>query len=687
MPASSSNDSQQFLEEALRLHRAGDVAGAEGFYRRAIAADAGNAKAHYLLGVVRAQQGAPQDALESYDRALAAGPGNADIFYNRGQILTQLRRLDDALASYDQALKHAPGDADAWFNHGATLSDLGRFEEALTSYDHALALRPDHTQTLYNSGVALAALQRLSEARTRYDQALALEPDFTEAQYNRGVVLRALNHLEEALKDFDAVLAFRPDFVRALNNRAAVLYELKRPGQALDAYEQMLSRDPSDPYALGGAASAALALCDWAQMRRLSPLLDDAVRSGKAVIPPFTFLGYSDDPSLQLACAKRYIWDKTSPQRPLWDGKPYTHDKIRIAYLSTDFHQHAMAQLLAELYELHDRARFEVIGISLGRDDGSDMRARLIKAFDQFHDVRTQSDLEIAKLLRRLEVVIAVDLNGYTQGARPGILSHRPCPHQVNYLGYPGTMGAGFIDAIIADPVVLPADQAAFYSEKILHLPDCYQANDSRRVIAANTPTRAQAGLPQDGFVFCCFNNNWKITPPVFDIWMRLLGAVPGSVLWLIEDSSETRKNLAAEAAARGIDPQRLVFAARVKPEDHLARHRLADLFLDTLPYNAHTTASDALWAGLPLVTCKGSTFAGRVAASLLSAIGLPELVTENPQDYEALALKLAREPQLLRSLREKLQKNRLTQPLFDSDRFRRNIEKLYCQIAGLPPA
>ncbi len=289
-------------------------------------------------------------------------------------------------------------------------------------------------------------------------------------------------------------------------------------------------------------------------------------------------------------------------------------------------------KLLAELFETHDRSRFEVTAIAFGPDDGSAMRARLVKAFDRFEDVRGRSDLEVAKLLRAMETDIAVDLNGHTQDARPGIFAHRPAPVQVNYLVYPGTTGAPFMDVVLADRVVLPLDQQPFFSERIVHLPDCYQASDAARAIPP-APTRAEAGLPQTGFVFCCFNNGWKITAPVFDIWMRLLAQVEGSVLWLLDGPHAD--NLRREAAARGVDAGRIVFAPRLAPDAHLARHRLADLFLDTLPYNAHTTASDALWAGLPVLTCIGKAFPGRVAASLLKAIDLPELVTTSPGGYE----------------------------------------------------
>jgi protein O-GlcNAc transferase len=366
-----------------------------------------------------------------------------------------------------------------------------------------------------------------------------------------------------------------------------------------------------------------------------------------------------------------------APQ-PLWTGKARPHGKLRIAYLSADFYRHATAFLMAQLFELHDRSRFEVLGVSFGQDDRSDMRARLLAAFDRFHDVGSRSDYDVAKLLHELEVDIAVDLKGLTLDCRPGILAYRPAPVQVSYLGYPGTMGADFIDYVIADPIVLPLDQQPLWTERIVHLPDCYQVNDSKRQISTRTPTRREVDLPERGFVFCSFNNNWKITPPVFDVWMRLLRAVDGSVLWLIWDNAAAERNLRREAAARGVDPARLVFAATLKVEEHLARHRLADLFLDTLPVNAHTTASDALWAGLPLLTCCGESFSGRVAASLLAAVDLPELVTSNLADYEALALRLATDPTLLRAFRKRLEQNRSTSALFDTDRFRRHIEAAY---------
>jgi predicted O-linked N-acetylglucosamine transferase (SPINDLY family) len=471
-------------------------------------------------------------------------------------------------------------------------------------------------------------------------------------------------------------LTVQPGFGEALYIKANILRDMGRLADALAAYEQA----DGHPHALSGAAQAAAALCDWERTAALAPRLKEAVQTGGAVIQPFVLLGYSDDAALQRRCAENYVHRVAPAQAPLSDGKPHGHGKIRLAYLSADFHQHPTAQLMAELFERHDRSRFEVTGIAFGPDDGSTMRARLARAFDQFEDVRAISDLEVARLLRAREIDIAVDLNGHTEGARPGIFAHRPAPVQVNYLVYPGTTGASYMTHILADRVVLPPEHQVYCSETIAYLPDCYQANDAMRMIG-DAPTRAQAGLPEEGFVFCCFNNGWKITAPIFDIWMRLLAQVDDSVLWLLDGPHAA--NLRAAATVRGIDAARLIFAPKLDAAAHLARHRLANLFLDTLPYNAHTTASDALWTGVPVVTQIGKAFPGRVAANLLKAIDLPELVTQSAGAYEALARDLATNLALLKATREKLARNRSSAPLYDSAKFTREIEKAYIAMLG----
>ncbi len=620
------------------------------------------------------QSGNLAEAERLYRHALALAPA-PEALVNLGNILARQRRHDEALGLYDQALAVRPQFVEAWFNRGNVLLEVRRPDDALASYERVLTLRQDLPSVWNNRGTALRQLQRLEAALVSFERAAALDPNHLNAMTNRAIVLWDLKRFEAALAESDRVLARKPDFAEALYVRANTLRDLGRPREALDSYRRTLAAAPDHPYALNGVAQMAGVLCDWNLVAALTPRLKDDIAAGKSLIQPFVMLGYSDDAALLRRCAANYVHRIAPPRPPLSDRGRYGHDRIRLAYLSADFHQHPTAQLMAELFERHDRSRFEVTAVAFGPDDKSPMRARMQKAFDHFLDVRGRSDHEVARLLREMEVDIAVDLNGHTQDARPGILAWRPAPVQVNYLVYPGTTGAPYMDFVLADRVVLPPDQQPFFSETIAYLPDCYQANDATSRVGA-APSRAEAGLPPEGFVFCCFNNGWKITRDVFDIWMRLLARVPGSLLWLLDGPHA--ETLRGEAAARGLAAGRLVFARRAPPDAHLARHRLAGLFLDTLPYNAHTTASDALWAGLPLVTCIGKSFAGRVAASLLKAMDLPELVTATPQAYEALALELARDPALLKATRDKLQRNRTTTPLYDSARFTANIEAAY---------
>jgi len=406
------------------------------------------------------------------------------------------------------------------------------------------------------------------------------------------------------------------------------------------------------------------------------------LRAGKRVLTPIQATAIVPSVSDQLICSRIWAADQSPPAaEPLWRGENYRHERIRLAYLSADFHSHATAALMAGVFEAHDRQRFETIAVSYGPDDGSFMRARLTSAFDRFLDVRNKSDLEIGRMLRAHEVDIAIDLKGYTQDSRSGILALRAAPVQVHYLGFPGTMGAPYVDYILADRTVIPAEHVSQYSERIVTLPDSYQCNDRARPIAPVTPSRADAGLPETGFVFCSFNNSFKIGPQLFDLWMRLLKQVDASVLWLLQDNPAAARNLKREAERRGVAADRLVFAPRDNLDRHLARQRLADLFLDTLPYGAHTTASDALWAGVPVLTCAGDTFAGRVAASLLHAAGLPEMITYTLDDYEELALKLVRDAGTLSAITRKLRDNRETSPLFDTVRITRHLEAAYTHM------
>lgn len=632
-------DLQSVYNQALAAQRAGQLAQAERLYREMLA-HTPLPEVLVNLGNVLAAQNRREEALSSFDRALTMRPGLFEALFNRANLLLELKRPEEALKSYDQVVGLRPDFVSGWNNRGTALRNLQRLDEALASFSRAAALAPSHINSLTNVAIVLWDQGRLEDALAAADRALNVEANSAEALYIKANIMR----------------------------------DMKRPQEALACFDQTLAANPAHQHALTGAAQMALTLCDWQRVEALRPRVLDSAAHGPSVIQPFVLLGYSDDAALARRCAENYV-RRTVPARSAGAVARRSHERIRLAYLSADFHQHPTAQLLAELFERHDRKRFEVTGIAFGPDDRSALRARVTRAFDHFEDVRGKSDAEVAALLRARETDIAVDLNGHTAHARTGIFAFRPAPVQVNYLVYPGTIGADFIDYILADRIVLPVDQQPFFREKIMHLPDCYQANDATRMLG-RAPSRAEAGLPESGFVFCCFNASWKITAPMFDIWMRLLGKTDNSVLWLLDGPQAP--NMRREADARGIDPGRLIFAPRLAPDPHLARHRLADLFLDTLPYNAHTTCSDALWAGVPVITCYGKAFPGRVAASLLKAIDLPELVTTSLSDYERLALDLAGNPALLKATREKLARNRLTTPLYDSERFRRNIEAAY---------
>ena len=651
-------------------------------YDGVLALHGGDTVAMNNRGLALIQLGRPDRALASFDAAIAIKPHDLDLWYNRGNALSKLDRIDAALESYDRVLAVNPEHARALVNRANLLHMCGRTDEAVGCYRRALDVEPDDAAAHTNMGKALRELRRVDEALAAHERALAIEPNLVEALVNRGIALKELGRVEEAVASYERALAIEGGNAEALYNKGLALAILDRHEQAFASFEAALRNRPDHPHALSALADAALQTCHWGAMESLRGEIEVGIRDGRAIITPFTLLGYSDSPDLQLQCSRQYIADRfRHPSPPPWQGTMKPRRKLRIAYLSADFQQHATSFLLAELLELHDRNRFEVVGVSWGKDDGSATRARLGKAFDRFLDVGALGDLDVARRLRAEDVAIAIDLKGLTGNNRLGIFAHRPAPIQVAYLGYPATVGSTFLDYVLADPVVLPFDQQEHWTERIVHLPDCYQANDRQRPYPSPTVTRADLGLPDRGFVFCCLNNNWKITAPVFDIWMRLLRDTPGSVLWLLDDNAGAKRNLSREAQARGVDAGRLVFAARAIPEAHLARHRFADLFLDTLPYNAHTTASDALWMGVPVLTCLGQALAGRVAGSLLHSVGLPELVAHGLEDYEAMARRLVAEPATLQGIKTRLEEGRLSAPLFDSARFCRHIEAAYLEM------
>lgn len=645
--------------QAMALHQQGRLDEAEALYRGILAAQPNHFGALHLTGLVHHQRGNHAAAAEWIGRAIAVNQAAPEPHANLGLVLLELRRPEDALASFELSLK----------------------------------LKPDVPASLNNRGNALLALNRPAEALADYDRAIAVQPNFILAHNNRGNTLRALGRPEEALRAYADALRFMPNYPDALNNQGRTLHELKRYDEAAQSFARLLAVAPQQPYAAGMLLASRLNYCNWTDYEASSAAIEAAIERGERADVPFAFFSHSTSPKAQLDCARLFVAaEYPSATTPLVTGLAGRRDRIRIAYVSSDFHEHATAYLMAELFETHDRKRFEVTGLSYGPDDASPMRARLKKAFDHFIDASTMTDRAVAELMRDRGIDIAIDLKGFTAGNRSGIFAYRGAPLQVAYLGFPATMGAPFIDYLIADRHLVPPELEAGFSEKIVRLPDSYQVNDRKRRIADATPSRADAGLPAEGFVFCSFNNSYKIRPDAFDVWMKLLRAVEGSVLWLLDDTAAAVARLKAAAEGRGVSSSRLVFAPRVPLDQHLARHRLADLFLDSFPVNAHTTASDALWAGLPLVTLQGETFTSRVASSVLAAVGLPELITRNWVDYEALALRLARDPAALARLKAHLHDAQLTAPLFDTDRFRRNIESAFVTmyergLKGEPPA
>ena len=641
-------------------------------------------------GSVFLRLGRPAEALAAFEKVAGLRPELPQVWASYASALLALNRAADALASYDRALALRNDFAQVWKDRAGALLALQRESEALASLDRAAEIEPRNPEILYRRADLLLWLKRFSEAATAYDAFLALQPNHGEAWNRRGVALIDLKRREDALASFDKAVALEPANVDAANNRANVLFELKRFEEAARDFERALRLAPDLPYAEGFLIQCRMRVCDWRLLDEDRRTLTEGLAAGKRIVDPQGNLAISRSPQDQLQCARIYMAEEP-PVMPLWRGERYAHDRIRLAYLTADFRPHPVAFLVAGVFEHHDKSRFETIGVSFGPGAESEIRARIAAGFEHFFDVRNTGDAEVAAMLKRMEVDIAVDLMGFTEDCRPGILAQRPAPVQVNFLGFPGTMGAGHIDYILAHRILIPEDEQRFYSEQAVYLPDTYQPNDSKRRAAERTPTRGEAGLPEDGFVFCCFNNNYKITPEMFAIWMRLLRNLEGSVLWLLQDNATVVANLRREAAARGVGPERLIFAPRTTPPEHLARQRLADLFLDTSPYGAHTTCSDALWVGLPVVTFLGPTFAARVAGSLLHAIGLPELATRSPEDYEGLALHLARDSAAFGEIKAKLACNRVTSPLFDTARFTRNLETAFTvmlerQRNGLPP-
>jgi predicted O-linked N-acetylglucosamine transferase (SPINDLY family) len=660
----------------LALQGLGRFGAALESYDLALTVKHDHAIAHFNRANLLKELGRRDDALRGYEQAVAFNPGFVLAHYNRGVLLQQLADWDAAAACYDRAIAIDAGFVDAHYNRGLVRQQCERWTDALADYDRAIALRAGHAEAHCNRAVVLQRMERLDAALASCDRAILLRAAYPEAYSNRGIVLHKQRRLAEALASFDEAIALKKDFANAHANRGHVLRDLKQFAAAIESYDRALELGSDSTGLLGLRRHARLQICEWTDFESDLNEIIREIERGVPASPPFHILVSSHSAPLQRRAAQSWARIENPPNGTLpVIVRRERRERIRVGYFSADFRNHPTSYLIAELFELHDRKRFETTAFSFGPESPDPMRQRIKSACDRFVDVRGNSDREVAELARQMEIDVAIDLMGFTHLGRPGIFAFRAAPVQVNYLGYPGTMGVPYMDYVIADRTVIPEGHEADYDEKIIRLPDCYQVNDRRRRIANEVLTREELGLPRNGFVFCCFNNPCKINPSTFDAWMRILERVPDSVLWLLEDNAAASCNLRREAERRHVSADRLVFGERMPPSQHLARHHAANLFLDTFPYNAHTTASDALWAGLPLLTCVGNTFAGRVAASLLNAVDLPELVTVTPTEYEERAILLAAEPRRLHEVNSRLLDRRSSAALFDTPRFARHLE------------
>ncbi len=660
-------------------------------FNRIIALDGKHAGAHYSKGLLLSTLKRHAEAMPSHDAAVRLEPRNAWAWVNRGNSLAALKEYDNAIADFDAALAINPKLPQAYANKASALSELKKYEAALVCCDKALELDQHFAEAWSVRGLALLRLGRIHDALASMDRAISLKPELADAWLNRGAALREVRQYDDALLSLDKALLLKPENAQAWFNRGGIFSLCKRHEDAIACYEQALRLNQNVNGLYGSWLHAKMYLCDWDGIEEAFERVASDTGNGVNLADPFAMLATPTHPKMLRECAERYTADTfPAADQPAVD-QHMSGGKIRIGYFSADFHNHPGMSLMAELFEIHDRSRFEIYAFSFSVEPEDDARRRVAAGVDHYLDVKDLSDQEIVAKSRELGIDIAINRNGYTMDGRAGIFAHRAAPVQVNFLGYPGTLGADYIDYIVADPVLIPESYREYYTEKIAYLPHTYQPNDRKREISDRVFTRSELGLPEDGFVFCCFNNDYKLTPDVFDIWMRLLQQVPKSVLWLLGGNEFSARNLWREADRRGIAADRLVFAGRVNKEEHLSRHRQADLFVDTFYYNAHTTASDALWAGLPVVTCLGEAFASRVAASLLGAMGLPELVTDTREQYEALIVELATQPDKLAAIKDRLAQNRLAQPLFQTDLYARHLEKAFemmveRQRQGLPP-
>ena len=670
----------------------GQLEGSAKMFETAVNIKPDYAEAHKNLGITLKDLGRLDAAVDSLNQAIAIDPNYVDAHYNLAITLKDLNQFDDAVKSYQKVLEVNPNFAQAYNNLGNLLKDLGQTDESIKNYQKAIEINPNFAHAYNNLGSALMSIGSLKESINIFEKSVSIDSSNILAHYNLGNALNVLGHVKAGIKSIKRAIEIDPKFAEGYKTLGNIYRKLKQREKALICYERAYEIKPDMDFIVGSLINIKMHLCIWANFDKQLEDLVIGINKNQKVIGSFNLLGLADDPSLQRKTTEIRMNSAHPKSHILSKINPYlNHSKIRIGYFSADFKIHPVSTLTAELYEVHDRDHFEVHAFSFGPDTNDEMNLRIKEGVDHFHNIEVMSHKDIALLARSLEIDIAVDLGGLTEAAKTDIFAMSAAPIQLSYIGFLGTMAADYYDYLIADPVMIPRESQKHYAEKIVYLPS-FQVNDSKDLPPEITLSREDVGLPETGFVFCCFNNTWKITPTVFDSWTRILNAVKGSVLLIYIDNKTAEKNLINEIKTRGIDSKRVIFADRYERPEYLARYRVADLFLDTHPYNAGTTASDALKMGLPLLTMQGKSFNSREAASILTSINLPELITNTPEEYEALAIELATNPDKLNAIKDKLKSNLSTAPLFDTKRFTKNIESAYTQMyersqKGLEPA
>ena len=675
----------KLLHEGIRLHKNGKLKEAKKVFEKILKDWPNDFEAIHSLGTIEAQMLNLIKACELLEQASKLNPRNASTFFNLGLAQRDLKRFDEAILNIKRAISIEPENTKYYVDYGMVQIELKLFEDALATFDKLIDLRLEDSKVFFYRAYCFSKLNRTDEAIRSLDHGIKLDPENPQAYFNKGNELLKKQMPLEASACFGMAISINPNYAEAYHNSGAALVEIKQMQAASASYLKALELNPTLEFLFGTCLYQKLLMCEWDFLSEGLEYCKLSIDKGERVTLPFPAISFLSQDSELLNITQIF----TNSKHPKTNFLPIrvdrlSHKIIRVGYYSSDFYNHATTHLIAKLLNDHDRSKFEIYGFSLVVCPHDEIYESVANSFDQFHDVSGMSDLDVVRLSRELEIDIAIDLKGYTKNNRTDIFAEGCAPLQVNYLGFPGSMGADYIDYIIADKVVIPEKSKQFFTEKVVYLPYSYQVNDSTRVIADIASSKEAHGLPSSGFVFCCFNNNYKITPEIFDVWVRILKAVDGSVLWLLEDNVIASENLYKEASVRGLDVSRLIFAKRLSAEMHLARHRFADLFIDTAPCNAHTTASDALWTGLPVLTLKGHTFAGRVAASLLTALEMPELITESLNEYEKLAIDLALNSEKLSSVRNKLEVNKLTKPLFNTALFARHIEAAYLKMYQL---